>query len=355
MIMSKALGPKDAPKALLKHIDDSYLNAGSRGEVVGALLLLLARDAAIRDRKTPKPSVNAPPQDLKFDDDTQGRIITVLEFLDALVPPSSRGYVRMQKPIRCSPGYKLSIPLKSAFAKAHIYFNHFIKVHDFKVVNRQYIWRIFCRGAAVICTNNQRGVDILIPMLMGRVLRPQCITAILIQVKNDSHFSDKLCKPLFDIMDPFEIKLFSKDDAKAPLPPILRIVFSLASKRSDVIARTPPDRRSPCLKSKDKFTTYDLWIAGVSKKSFGVISDKQSSSQYKILLDRTRGIFNGYGVVAKDGGELDDEEQPRIDLRCMMHAAAASKDMHYQNYIDLEDTASTIHNYVIEEYLEDDV
>jgi len=51
--MRKWLGPKEALRALLKHIDDSYLNAGDRGGVVGALLLLLARDNAIRDRETP--------------------------------------------------------------------------------------------------------------------------------------------------------------------------------------------------------------------------------------------------------------------------------------------------------------
>ena len=51
MVMRVSLGPKEAPRALLKHINGSYLNAGVRGEVVVALLLLLARDEAVEGRR----------------------------------------------------------------------------------------------------------------------------------------------------------------------------------------------------------------------------------------------------------------------------------------------------------------
>jgi hypothetical protein len=39
MLMSQKLGPKEAPRALVNHIDRSYLNAGDRGEVVAGLPL----------------------------------------------------------------------------------------------------------------------------------------------------------------------------------------------------------------------------------------------------------------------------------------------------------------------------
>ena len=336
MVMRKWLGPKEAPAALLHHITDSYLNAGERGEVVGALLLLLARDNAIRNRETlnpepSKPSKNASPKELKHDGVTQRRIITVLEFLDALVPPASRLYVRELRPTRCSPHHSPSASLAEVFAEANIYFNHFIKVHDSKMLNREYLWRLLCRGAAIICANNQRGVDLVVPVLRGNLLRPRSITAILIQVKNDARFTSHLSRTLFTTMDPFKIDLFSKDgDA---FPPILRIVFALASERSSVVAPSLPTRCSPRLNSKDKFTAYDLWIAGVSSQSFGVIPDKQTHDQYRLLLHRTRNIFNGYGAVTSDGGALNVEEAPRIDWRHMMHAAAASGTLHFQNYI----------------------
>ena len=52
------------PAALLLPIDSSCLNAGDHSEIVGALLLLLAQDKAVLDRKSP---VHASPTDLKND------------------------------------------------------------------------------------------------------------------------------------------------------------------------------------------------------------------------------------------------------------------------------------------------
>ena len=327
VVMRQCLGPKEAPTALLKHINDSYLNAGDRGEVVGALLLLLARDSAVQGRETPSQSR----MDLTNDGITQGRVVTMPDFLDALVPPDRRPFVRGQMPIRCAPGHS-SEPLARAFARASLYFNHFIKVHDAKMVNRKYLWRLFCRGAAVICANNQHGVDIIIPVLMGNILDPKFITAILVQVKNDGHFTDNLCISLFDMMDPFAVELFSKADG-APFPPVLRIVFALASEESAVTAPNHPTRHSARLASEDEFTAYDLWIAGVSSQSFGVVPSDQTYDVYRHLLDRTRNVFNGYRMISRVADALTECEQSRIDLRRIMHAAAASGDMHYQNYI----------------------
>ena len=350
-IMRKWLSRTEAPKALLRHISDSYLNAGSRGEVVGALLLLLARDKAIQDRKIPEPLMeNMSPADLKRDGLIKGRILTAIEFLDALLPTSSHTKIRKLKPIRYSHGYNLSTPLQRAFSKANIYFTHFIKVHDFEMVNREYLWGIFCRGAAIICANNQRGVDIIVPMLMGTILRPECITAILIQIKNDGSFTNNMYTPLFDMMDPLEVNLFSENDAKTQQPPILRIVFALASERSGVAVRVPGDCRSP-RSPVDKFTSYDFWIAGVSTESFGVIPDEQTSNLYRLLLDRTRNVFDGYNEeVAKAG---DKPNKGRIHFRRMMHAAAAPSIDHFQNFVNL-DSGRTTGDYSARDYLSDD-
>ncbi|KAI0300393.1 hypothetical protein BC826DRAFT_878002, partial [Russula brevipes] len=203
----------------------------------------------------------------------QGRIVTMLEFIDALVPPKSRPGVRRREPHYCSAGHLPEKSFESAFTNAHIYFNHFIKVHDFKMVQREYLWRLICRGAAVICANNQRGVDIVIPVLMGTILHPKFVTAILVQVKNDHSYTDKISNHLFTKMNPFKVTLFTENEAKAPLPPVLRVVLALASERSAVKGPTLGTRSSPRLKNGDKFTAYDLWIAGVSSKSFGVIPD----------------------------------------------------------------------------------
>jgi hypothetical protein len=34
-VMQRSLGPKEAPRALLSHIEESYLNAGDRGVEMG--------------------------------------------------------------------------------------------------------------------------------------------------------------------------------------------------------------------------------------------------------------------------------------------------------------------------------
>ena len=135
----------------------------------------------IQGRETPSQSQ----MDLTNDGITQGHVITMHDFLDALVPPDRRPFVRRQMPIPCALGHS-SEPLACAFARASLYFNHFIKVHNAKMVNRKYLWCLFCRGAAVICANNQCGIDIIIPVLMGNILDPKFITAILVQVKNDA-------------------------------------------------------------------------------------------------------------------------------------------------------------------------
>ena len=359
-VMKRSLGPKVAPSALLTHINESYLNVGDRGEVVAALLLLLARDKAIQDRITSHPGGKPPkgvsPRDFKYDGVTKGRIVTVPEFVDALVPSNSsvRYWVETREPTCCSPGYSPSTPLASAFQKGHIYFNHFIKVHHFQMVNRDNLWRLFCRGAAIICANNQHGIDILIPILMGTILRPEFITAIFVQVKNDGSFTDHVVTPLFTMMDPFYVGLFSGDDEDLPaLPPVLRIVLALASEKSGVTGPRTPVHRSPRLNSKKtKFTAYDLWIAGVSSQSFGVIPDEDTHAKYRLLLDRTRNVFNGYGTLTGNAGKIGAEEQSRIDVRRKMHAGAAPGEQHHQNYISNLTRAPRTHAYVVNDYLE---
>jgi len=181
-----------------------------------------------------------------------------------------------------------------------------------------------------------RGVlTFLSPRSRGPSCTPILSGQFLIQVKNDHHFTNRVSRSsalLFTMMDPFNVGLFSKCDAD-PLPPVLSHCACLGCRKVGVTGPNVPICHSPRLDA-DKYTAYDLWIAGVSNQSFGVVPDDQATrDQYRHLLARTRDVFNGYGALAKDGGNLDEGEQGRIDLRRMMHAAAASKDQHFRNYI----------------------
>jgi hypothetical protein len=195
-----------------------------RGEVVAALLILLARDKAIQDRKAPQSdSTQLPAMSLDdFKHDGDSRIVTVLEFVDALVPTGSRPFVRGCKPSHYSKGHSSSTVLEKAFGDSFIYFNHFIKVYDFKMINRKYLWRLICHGAAIVCASNQMGIDILVPVLTGTILQPEFVSAILFQVKNNARYTNNVSPTsaiLFTMMDPFKVGLFSKRDMENPLPP----------------------------------------------------------------------------------------------------------------------------------------
>ena len=148
-IMKTDLGEKEAPSALLDHIMNSYVSTGERGELVAALILLLARDKATQEipQYGGLPEGESP---FKYDGMITRRVITVLQFVEALVPSESHRFVKGRKPHPCPPYYPSSTNLAAAFGKAYVYFNHFIKVDDLKLINRVYIWRAICRGAAII-------------------------------------------------------------------------------------------------------------------------------------------------------------------------------------------------------------
>jgi len=190
---------------------------------------------------------------------------------------------------------------------------------------------------------------------MGTIVEPEFVTAILVQVKNDVSFSDVPSIPLFTTMDPFKVGLFSENDAEASaLPPVLRIVFALASKQPIVTAPPVPNQSPRNLESKDTkptFTAFDLWIAGISPESFRVIPDDDTHAQYKLLVDRTRNQFTGYRVRLEN--EIIQKARDPMDLKRTMHAIAASGDRHYKEYIvNLSTNAASGRKYRTEDYLQ---
>ncbi|PPR07502.1 hypothetical protein CVT26_013471 [Gymnopilus dilepis] len=313
--------------SLLDHIDSSYLDAGNRGEVAASLLLLLARDKAVKapDRQDILP-LGKRSMDPKNDGWTSGRIITALDFLRALLPSDHHRSLGQHKP-SCHVEGKDGETLEEAFTDGFIWFNHFIKVNDFSMVNRQYLSCLISRGAAIICADNHRGVDLVIPVLFNDSLEPESVSAILIQVKNDASFTHNVCTALFDLMDPYEVNLFSKGETPSP---ITRLVFALASKRADVMFPSPGCRSNRYV-SNDKYTAYDIWVAGVTPESFGVIS-QDSVQTYNSLLQRSINAFNGYGLFDHSSKEQVLRDG-RTSARRRMHPGASSILEHQQNYV----------------------
>ncbi|KAI9070181.1 hypothetical protein FKP32DRAFT_1670559 [Trametes sanguinea] len=162
----------------------SLLDLGERGEFAAALLLLYARDCATTfSLRPPYPGTSSGGHDAddKYDGAHQRRIVTVHHFLEALL-----GEERFKTCAHSVPGVYhtpeyANTPLSTAIQDGFIYFNHFIKVQSFDLVNQQYLVLAISRGAAIICADRHVGIDIVVPVLVGTELKKEKVTAILVQ------------------------------------------------------------------------------------------------------------------------------------------------------------------------------
>ncbi|RPD70999.1 hypothetical protein L226DRAFT_423368, partial [Lentinus tigrinus ALCF2SS1-7] len=189
------------------------------------------------------------------------RIITVMQFLEALLGTANLESCADGLPRAFCDVDHADIPLRSAFAGAFIYFNHFIKAQSSEVVNQEYLLLAISRGAAIVCVDNQTSIDLIIPILFGTVLVKDQVSAVMIQVKNSRHYTTTVAHSLFTSMNPDECGWFDKNVQEPP--PVLRLVFALASSRSAVVAPPPTAQRSEQL---ERFTAYDVWCAGATRR-----------------------------------------------------------------------------------------
>ena len=51
------------------------------------------------------------------------------------------------------------------FKDARLYVTHFIKVYDYESLSAEFLRKCMIRGVAIVCADNQRGVDMVLPML----------------------------------------------------------------------------------------------------------------------------------------------------------------------------------------------
>ncbi|KAG6887883.1 hypothetical protein C0995_011963 [Termitomyces sp. Mi166 len=94
---------------------------------------------------------------------------------------------------------------------AKMNFNHFVKVHEFAAIKNRYLPAAMARSAALLCTNNQLGIDALTLFTYddSSTIHPQNIGAILWQFKNTSKCTARVNCSLFDIMDPIKLGILA--------------------------------------------------------------------------------------------------------------------------------------------------
>ncbi|KAH9953569.1 hypothetical protein BC827DRAFT_1379867 [Russula dissimulans] len=263
-------------RQLANHSDLHCIDRGRRGELVAALIIMQARDIAVGEGK---------------------RSISVSDFMKALLPEAHFQTFQASYPVYWREGQHK--PFHDIFRDYSMWFNHVIKVEKGNMIKAESLWKFITRGAMVMCKDNQKGVDIVLPACHNQEnLSRDSVTAILIQVKNDKDFQCNINKTLFDGMDPHQVGLFSDPQNSRP---VIRLVFALASETAGVLFPASRERER---RGVDEFTSFDIWCAGLSAATFRFISD-DLVGPYKILLDRSLQPHDAFQM--KEVKELAEE------------------------------------------------
>ncbi|KAJ8474184.1 hypothetical protein ONZ45_g16037 [Pleurotus djamor] len=300
--------------ALSYHSHYSGIDIGPRGEMVAALRWVLSRDQTV-PVQVDLPSDAGPPS---FENDgfEEKRIVTVLELLKALIADDSHDKMLSALPSIAASDGEAQVPLDDALSGCYVYFNHFVRVVDSETIDQGRLWRVLCRGGALIFVGNRHGIDFVIPFLRGHILKKENIGAILVQVKNDERYGDQLNGHLFDTMNPCRLGLCDPEDTLQV--PVIRIVMALASD-------SPVIQSRPTKAKLSSFTSYDLWFAGRTAETYKPVgSDARGYDE--ILRELTiRHDRNPY--------EVSDALNFTIEatFRRMNPAAGCDKE-HYDSY-----------------------
>jgi hypothetical protein len=203
--------------------------------------------------------------------------------------------------------------LQQDFPKATMHFNHFIKLHNYKSINKESLLLLMTRGAGVLCVNNHTSIDAVNVFLRsGTKLSIDNLGLILYQIKNDASYTDTPKPNLFDAMDPYSLKILKTEDAAVPL---IRIFFALAA-------------RTPCLKvTRHEPTTtynaviYDIWCGGLSSTVLNPITEETND----IWLGLLQASY-GWKQVYNAGTDVEK------DLRRSMNPGAADDSSHWSRW-----------------------
>jgi hypothetical protein len=197
------------------------------------------------------------------------------------------------------------------------------------MINTKLLWTFITRGAMIMCSDNQAGVDIVLPVCSTKGnLSRDSVTAILIQVKNAEQFGCSIDKTIFDRMDPLKVGLFDEGSQK----PVIRMVFALAARTSDIVFPDPREYTNTRSGGASKFTAFDIWCAGLG--SFKSIGNDLTS--YELLLDRSLQPHGAFKVEETNDSYLDTETKSERGRRRRRMAALAMKDKDHRRIYVLE-------------------
>jgi len=292
----------NAVRHLAKHSALNCIDRGRRGELVASLLIMQAYDAA--------RSLNG-----------GKRWVSVADFMKALLPESKYNTLVQSRPTFWRTENDSEMTFEAMFEDYGMWFNHIIRIETREMVSIDHLWRFVTRGAMILCATNQEGIDIVLPVChMARNLGPVSVTAIIIQVKNAKDFGTKYVPSLYDGMDSaITSAIFTGSESATGTPepnevtpkPVIRLIFALASPEPAVVFR-PGTGVEHCL---DAFTTFDIWLAGLSGETFKQIGADLEA--YQALLERS--------LLPHDAFKMNDD--PKIGEKARILRGARRRKM----------------------------
>lgn len=176
-VMANSMSSKAMLSAnILAYVKSGLISKGEHGELVARLLLTLAHDAACRPPASSSQVSRLTPIATQY-----SQPVAVLDFFKELL-----GKDHMEKVLHSEPqNIRNGTTFEAAFKAATIRFTHFAKAGDTSVVSDHSAFVAMCRGAAWQCFNQQKDIDIIVPVLLRDELIGRFVmSAILIQIKN---------------------------------------------------------------------------------------------------------------------------------------------------------------------------
>ena len=312
VMQSQSFRPAEALKLLL---DSFSVHKGDRGELLSILLLTLARDGAVG------PSTNqGHPVSGK-------RIFTVSQFLAQLLQKFKWENIRHHS----DPHADVNVveEFYNEFKHCYMHFNHFVKIHQYGVLRPDKLLGLSSRGSGILCANSQAGVDILLLGYEGEWASQVNQVLIMIQSKNDSHYTATPNQHTLDGMDPYKLGIWDIDDqAVEHQKPVIRIVFALAVKKENAKVTVQRRTNEYTLKTKGspahqiRYTSYDIWIAGLSSDILGPILP-QENQVWEALLQASYGWEEPFRGISEQAA----------NLRRSMDAGSAVHPAHWSQWI----------------------
>ncbi|RDB15450.1 hypothetical protein Hypma_004153 [Hypsizygus marmoreus] len=269
----------NVPQAMKAVLEGFSIHQGERGELLAMLLLTIARDNTVSA--------------------SSSSILDLAPFLCRNLFSKDNAVLQ---------------DLAHDFPNAKVHFNHFVKAHEYGLIDANRLLLLATRGAALQCANNQLAIDCInIFLHKGTMLTKSNLGLILSQMKNDRNVSVKHKDTLFASMNPYITRILKSND---PPVPIIKIIFALAATPLLEVVRKAP---SP----EYNAVVYEIWCGGLSPACLPVIGSEEGT--WKALLQASyhwQKLYSGWLLNAQ--------------LRRSMNPGAACDDGHWSRWIDEE-------------------